>query len=133
MGDPNRTGAVLYVKAAASERCEHEATLQEQEARCRAYCATMGWSVQEVFVDSEVVGHKVPRAALDKMLSFCRRNRATVGYVVVEDFSRIARDPRLAVYLIVQLNRSHISLYSTLSVRDLDESNLAESEHEGQV
>jgi DNA invertase Pin-like site-specific DNA recombinase len=132
MKEPNRSGAVLYIRTAVSKQCDNGAQLQEQEALCRAYCATKGWSIEEVFVDSGKPGHTLSRPALNKLLSFCGKNRATVRYVVVEEFSRIARDPRLAVHLIMRLNRSYISLRSILSDPNVDPLELA-ADDDGEV
>ena len=41
--------AAIYVRVSTSRQAEHDLSLPDQIAQCRAYCERQGWDVAEVF------------------------------------------------------------------------------------
>ncbi len=111
MEKKTRNGAVLYIRVSTEEQAD-PANLGNQEQRCRDYCKRHGLNVVEVFVDAGESAPDSRTAQYQRMLAFCREHRRKVGYVVVQDLSRFARDSGDQANGIVELKRSQILLRS---------------------
>ena len=62
-----------------------------QEKACREYCERLGASVEHVFVEEGESAKTADRPKFQEMLTYCRRNKKNVDYVVVYAVSRFAR------------------------------------------
>jgi hypothetical protein len=113
-----KNGAVLYGRVAVAD--EAALHLGNQERDCREYCQQQGWPVAEVFADSGVSGNTVDRPRFQQMLDYCRVNQQDIGYVVVQDVARIARDTRLISETVAELERMGIGVFSTDQRRFVD-------------
>ena len=114
-------GAVLYVRVSTDEQADGPFNLINQEKKCRNYCAQNGLRVVEVFVDLGKSARTTERPEFKRMLDFCKTNKRDVGYVVVQDLSRFARNLHDQAETIHTLGVSGIMLRSTY------ESNIDES------
>ena len=85
-------GAVLYIRVSTDEQASGPYNLRNQEQRCKAYCAERELSVIEVFVDPGESARSADRPEFQKMIAFCKKHKRDVGYVVVQDMSRFARN-----------------------------------------
>jgi len=83
--------AVIYCRVSTKEQVEGQ-SLSVQERSCRAYCERLDADVAEVFVEEGVSAKTADRPQLQKLIDYCHRNRKSIGYVVVYDVSRFARD-----------------------------------------
>jgi site-specific DNA recombinase len=111
MRDGEKSGAVLYIRAASTD--EAALKLESQEHDCRKYCQKQGWVVAEVFSDSAASGLTLDRPGFKQMLDYCRANQQDIGYVVVQDVARIARNSRLLVETVAELERIGCQVVST--------------------
>ena len=84
--------AVVYVRVSTDEQAEDPLNLQRQETRCRDFCDRKSTPVRAVFVDAGESARTVERPAFQKMLAYCRKHRKDIGFVVVQDLSRFARN-----------------------------------------
>jgi site-specific DNA recombinase len=104
-----KSGAVVYTRVAVAD---HEALLH-QERDCREYCEHEGWPVARVFTDSGASGLTVDRPGFQQLLDYCRANQQDIHHVVVRDFARIARSPRLCFDTIQGLEQTGIMVHVT--------------------
>jgi site-specific DNA recombinase len=105
--------AVVYIRCSTDEQAIGALNLDNQERRCREYCERQGWRVIEVFIDSGESARTVDRPEFQRMLAYCRANHQEVGYVVVQDLSRFARNNRDQAETIAELGRIGVLLRST--------------------
>jgi site-specific DNA recombinase len=105
--------AVSYIRVSTDEQSVGALNLDNQERRCREYCLRQGWLVVEVFIDSGESARTVDRPEFQRMLAYCKANRREVGYVVVQDLSRFARNNRDQAETIAELGRIGVLLRST--------------------
>jgi site-specific DNA recombinase len=92
MGKMRRgNGAVIYVRVSTDEQ-SGPVNLLNQEKRCRDFCQQQGWPVVEVFTDPGESARTADRPEFQRMIRFCKAHRGEIGYVVVQDFSRFARN-----------------------------------------
>src|ERR1039457_5129011 len=106
-------GAVLYVRVSTDEQANGPLNLRNQEKRCRDYCQQKSLPVLQVFVDPGESARSVERPEFQRMLAYCRTHRHEVGYVVVQDLSRFARNNQDQAQTIVELLRIGVLLRST--------------------
>jgi site-specific DNA recombinase len=109
----HRNAAVLYVRVSTDDQAEDPLNLENQEKRCRAYCAQRGLAVVEVFVDAGESARTNNRPKFQEMLRYCKAARGQVGYVVVENLSRFARNLLDQALAISVLNERGVCLRST--------------------
>ena len=66
-------------------------SIDDQERRCRAYAATHGMRVVDVYADAAESGSHLERAGMQRLLADARA-RAPFRGVLVDDLSRLSRD-----------------------------------------
>ncbi len=106
------SGAVLYIRVSTGDQAD-PLNLSNQEAHCRDYCRQRGWPVVAVFTDPGQSARSVERPEFQRMLAFCRQNRRTVRYVIVQDLSRFARNNKDQAQTIAELFAIGVLLRST--------------------
>ena len=87
-------GAVLYIRVSTTEQAEGPLNLINQKQRCQDYCTQKKLPVLAVFTDPGESARTADRPQFQEMLRFCRAHRNQVGFVVVQDLSRFARNLR---------------------------------------
>ncbi len=84
--------AVIYCRSAVRSAGTAGNKLDAQEASCRDFARSKGYSVAGVFGDDGVSGAKTSRPGLDRMMEFLRSEGAGRSYVVlVDDIARLSR------------------------------------------
>ena len=114
-------GAVVYVRVSTDEQAEDPLNLEKQEARCRDFCVQKSTPVRAVFVDAGESARTVDRPEFQRMLAYCRAHRNDIGFVVVQDLSRFARNVQDQGQTIAELGCIGIKLRSTYET-NIDES-----------
>ena len=109
------TEALLYVRVSTEEQAKGPLNLQNQEKKCRDECVRSGLSVAEIFVDAGESARSSDRPEFQRMLQLCKREQRKVGYVVIQDLSRLARNLQDQVETISLLEQYGIAV---LSVED---------------
>jgi DNA invertase Pin-like site-specific DNA recombinase len=106
-------GAVIYVRVSTDEQANGPLNLMNQEKRCGDYCEKNGLKVLEVFTDAGASGRSaVHRVQFQTMLGFCKASRRDIGFVVVQDLSRFARDAKDQADAIYELGKNGIRVRS---------------------
>lgn len=82
--------AAIYIRVSTTEQTQN-LSLPTQRKACEDYCKREGLEVARVFVEKGESAKSADRAELQRMLTYCRENKATVGAVVVYNLSRFAR------------------------------------------
>jgi site-specific DNA recombinase len=106
-------GAVIYVRVSTDEQAHGPFNLNNQEQRCRDYCKQKGLQVIGTFVDPGQSARSVDRPEFQRMLRFCKVGRREIGYVVVQDLSRFARNLQDQAQTINELRRVNVLVRST--------------------
>lgn len=82
---------LIYTRVASKEQVANLSS-ETQEQACVEYCSNNGIEVEAVFRDREVSGKSTDRPQFQKMLDFCRENKARIDCIVVYAVNRFARD-----------------------------------------
>ena len=91
MTTPDKTGTLIYCRVSTEEQARDALNLTNQETRCRDYCTSRNLEIVRIFTDPGESARSADRPEFQRMLAFCRAHRLEVGYVVVYDLSRFAR------------------------------------------
>ncbi len=83
--------AIIYIRVSSSEQVAGT-SLDDQEARCRKYCADQGLEVLQVFREEGASAKSADRKALLEAMEFCRLNKGTIEAFVVWKVDRFARN-----------------------------------------
>ena len=89
--------AIIYCRVSSLKQVNEGTGNKSQEQRCREYCRSKGYEVNEVFVDDGVSGGLFDRPAMREMIKFIDQNLNEKYVIVFDDLSRFARD--LSVHL----------------------------------
>lgn len=85
--------ALIYCRVSSSRQASEGFSLSAQEAKCRAYAETKGYSIGRVFQGVTSVGSPSVSPALSSLFSFIKGKSLSSDYVVIVDnTSRISRD-----------------------------------------
>lgn len=84
-------GAVIYVRVSTKEQTEN-LSLPTQLKACEEYCARQGLTVIERFVERGESAKTADRTELQQLLTFCRKQKGRVSFVIVYNLTRFARE-----------------------------------------
>lgn len=88
----------LYVRVSTQEQAQNGSSIEEQEARLRAYAASMGWTVRDVYIDPGFSGATLDRPRLQAMISDIKAGK--IQKVVVYKLDRLSRSQKNTLTLI---------------------------------
>src|SRR5262249_26963767 len=85
------TGAVIYLRVSTDDQATNIQNLPNQERICRDGWKSKG-EILAQFVDAGESARTADRAEFQRMLAYCKAHRHEIGYVIVENLSRFARN-----------------------------------------
>ena len=96
--------AIIYTRFSPRPDADTSKSNEQQEARCRAYCARQGYEVAEVFSDSAVSGKTLNRPGLQAAIEELKTGTALV--LVVDTSDRLARDMLVSLTIRHQIDKA---------------------------
>lgn len=84
--------AVGYIRVSTEEQAKEGISLNNQEAKIKAYCESQDWDLVRLFSDEGSSGKDMRREGLKELLSFVEDDH--VGVVVVYKTDRLTRKQR---------------------------------------
>lgn len=104
----DKSGCVLYARVSTGK----QEGIDSQLERLRRCAQEKGWDVLHTISADPEHGDVMERPTLDELVDFCGKHRGEVGYVLVTNFKRAARDnPRWAI-MEPQLREMAIAIHS---------------------
>jgi site-specific DNA recombinase len=103
--------AVIYTRV-SSDRQVDNMSLGEQKRICEQFCLNSDLSIDSFFIDEGESAKTISRKEFQKMLEYCRVNKARIGYVVVYKVDRFARNMEDHAAVTAMLSRMGINLLS---------------------
>ena len=83
--------AVIYCRVSSHEQLKN-LSLETQTQACVEFCRVTGLEVAEIFVERGESARSQDRTELQRMLSFCRKRKGHVQFLVVYMLDRFARN-----------------------------------------
>ena len=109
--------ALLYLRVSTKEQLQN-LSMAVQESRCQKWCEDRQIEVAEVFHDDGASARSVQRPAFQQMLAFIKAQNGAIGYVVVHDLSRFARNMEDQIEVISELRSVGVLLRSVMEEVD---------------
>lgn len=104
--------AAIYARVSTTKQAEADLSMPDQIARCRAYCATKGWNVVEVFEEPGASALDDDRPVFQRMIDAAKDGTGGFDVVVVHSFSRFSRDTLHSELYIRTLRKHGVELLS---------------------
>ena len=105
-------GAVAYVRVSTDEQANSALSLPSQQKTCENLARGKQLPIIRLFVDPGESARTADRPAFQEMVRFCRQHRHEVGYVIVQNLSRFARNHADQSRFLADLYRAGIDLIS---------------------
>src|ERR1019366_6145560 len=109
---------LIYLRVSTKEQMEN-LSMEVQASRCTEWCRTKGIEVEEIFHDDGKSATTAQRPEFQRMLAHIKSKRGQIGYVVVHDLSRFARNLENQVEVLTELENVGVLLRSVME--DVDE------------
>src|SRR5271169_4737949 len=103
--------AVMYLRVSTPEQAD-PLNLKNQEDGCRRLANQREITVAEVILGPGESGRTADRPSFVRLLAYCKANRKTIGYVIVESLSRFARNVADQGAALAELRENGINLLS---------------------
>lgn len=106
------TRAAIYVRVSTARQADHDLSLPDQVAQCRAYCDRKGWDVSEVFSEPGASALDNDRPVFQEMIYKAKRSDKPFQFVVVHSLSRFSRDAMHSELYVRQMRKVGVELVS---------------------
>ncbi|WP_169197069.1 recombinase family protein [Devosia sp. MC1541] len=106
------TRAAIYVRVSTSRQAEHDLSLPDQIAQCRAWCDRQGIEVAEVYSEPGASALDDGRPVFQEMIYAAKRDDHPFDLIVVHSLSRFSRDALHSEFYIRELAKVDVRLAS---------------------
>ena len=83
--------AVIYCRVSSQEQVKN-LSLETQTEACTEYCRSRGLEVEETFIERGESARSADRTELQRMLTYCRKRKGHIQFLVVYMLDRFARN-----------------------------------------
>ena len=104
--------AAIYVRVSTARQADHDLSLPDQVAQCRAFCERKGWGVTEVFSEPRASALDDDRPVFQEMIYKAKRSDKPFHFVVVHSLSRFSRDSMHSELYVRQMRKVGVELVS---------------------
>jgi site-specific DNA recombinase len=109
---------LIYLRVSTPEQMEN-LSMEVQETRCTEWCKARGIRVDATFHDDGKSATTTKRPEFQKMLAHIRSKKGLIGYVVIHDLSRFARNLENQVDVLAEIE--HIGVLLRSVMEEIDE------------
>jgi site-specific DNA recombinase len=109
---------LVYLRVSTKEQMEN-LSMEVQESRCAEWCKNRGIAIDAIFHDDGKSARTTERPEFQRMLAHIGSKKGQIGYVVVHDLSRFARNLDNQVEVLAELATVGVLLRSVME--DVDE------------
>src|ERR1017187_7979037 len=108
---------LIYLRVSTKEQME-SLSMEMQESRCAEWCKARSIRVDALFHDDGKSATTTQRPAFQNMLAYIRSKKGQIGYVVVHDLSRFARNLDNHIEVLTELGTVGVLLRSVMEEVD---------------
>jgi site-specific DNA recombinase len=108
---------LIYLRVSTKEQMEN-LSMEVQETRCTDWCKSRGITVDAVFHDDGKSARTTQRTEFQRMFAHIRSKKGQIGYVVVHDLSRFARNLDNQIEVLTELGTVGVLLRSVMEEVD---------------
>ena len=105
-------GAVTYLRVSTDEQANSALSLPSQGKTCENVARGKQFPILREFIDPGESARTADRPAFQEMVAFCKAHRREVGYVIVQNLSRFARNHKDQSRFLTELYQAGVELIS---------------------
>lgn len=110
---------VIYTRVSTREQAENNMSLDTQRKACELYARKHSYKIMAYFGGTFESAKTDERAEFNHMLSFVRKSREPVSFIIVYSVDRFSRSGANAIYIKEQLKQHGISIISVSQPTDV--------------
>jgi site-specific DNA recombinase len=110
--------AVIYTRVSTKEQAENNLSLETQRKACEQFASRSGYSVLASFGGTYESAKTDERKEFKRMLSFVKRTKIKVSYIVVYSVDRFSRSGANAMFITSELKKEGIMLQAVTQPAD---------------
>ena len=109
---------VIYTRVSTKEQADNNMSLETQRKACEEYAVKQGYNILGHFGGTYESAKTDERKQFNAMLSFVRKSKEKVGFIIVYSIDRFSRSGANAIYIKEQLKQQGIALISVTQLVD---------------
>ena len=104
--------AAIYARVSTARQADHDLSLPDQIAQCRAWCEKQGMEVVQTFTEPGASALDEDRPVFQEMIFTAKRTDQPFNVIVVHSLSRFSRDAMHSEFYIRELRKAGVQLVS---------------------
>lgn len=114
-----RTGnCVIYTRVSTKEQADNNMSLQTQRRYCEQFATKSGYTIMGYFGGTYESAQTDERKEFNNMLSFVKKSREKISYIIVYSVDRFSRSGANAIYIAQQLKKEGVTIISVTQPTD---------------
>jgi site-specific DNA recombinase len=114
-----KTGnCVIYTRVSTKEQADNNMSLQTQRRYCEQFATKNGYTIMGYFGGTYESAQTDERKEFNTMLSFVKKSRENVSYIIVYSVDRFSRSGANAIYIAQQLKKQGVIILSVTQPTD---------------
>lgn len=109
---------VIYTRVSTKEQAENNMSLETQRKACENYSKKHNYKIMAFFGGTYESAKTDEREEFNNMLSYVKKSREKVSYIIVFSVDRFSRSGANAIYITDQLKHQGISVISVMQPTD---------------
>jgi site-specific DNA recombinase len=109
---------VVYTRVSTKEQADNNLSLQTQLKSCLGYAEKQGYCVLSQFGGTYESAKNDERKEFNRMLSFVKKSKEKVSYIIVYSLDRFSRSGANAAYIASELKKEGIAIYAVTQPSD---------------
>ncbi|WP_326995582.1 recombinase family protein [Chitinophaga sp. 212800010-3] len=109
---------VIYTRVSTKEQADNNMSLETQRKACEAYANKSGYHIAGYFGGTYESAKTDERKEFNNMLSFVKRSKEKIAYIIVYSVDRFSRSGTNAMYIADQLKKAGILVYAVTQPTD---------------
>src|SRR5687767_6222941 len=110
---------VIYTRVSTKEQAEKNMSLDTQRNACESFAKQNHYRIMAYFGGTYESAKTDERIEFNNMLSFVKKSRQKISYIVVFSVDRFSRSGANAIYIAEQLKQQGINLISVMQPADV--------------
>ena len=119
-----KTGnCVIYTRVSTKEQADNNMSLQTQRRYCEQFATKNGYTIMGYFGGTYESAQTDERKEFNNMLSFVKKSREKISYIIVYSVDRFSRSGANAIYIAQQLKQQGVVIFSVTQPTDTTTAN----------
>jgi site-specific DNA recombinase len=109
---------VIYTRVSTKEQADNNMSLQTQRRYCEQFATKKGYTIMGYFGGTYESAKTDERTEFNNMLSFVKKSREKISYIIVYSVDRFSRSGANAIYIAQQLKKEGVIILSVTQPTD---------------